>query len=757
MGFAFTPLHTTKMSSEKAGGAPQPVYTIHETIDLCTSPPTTCNSLSPTSSPYRDTSGYTPETTRPEYGSGSKNDRGSYGPSVPMPVAYGNQFAPVPYPMPYSGPSLGPAFTGQPPYPVPVGTQAYIPFPQPGYIPYPVPAQPVQPFNNGPLPVPKSTKESPKPYVPFQPTVSTSTLTAPVQTPLVAAPMCTEPILAPDDRYALELPISVYGYGPTPVVKRGRSKKTVTPPPAIPETGLQEMIDKTYTLMMKKKKYRAKTLISKERTAQDSLKTVIDNLQVHHFPLTKEWGNVLPKTRDFKSLEEACCYVIKHALLNHYMLVPRYDEKSASWFLHCDRKCEDGFDKKEDDGTVRKACDFKLQIKHNSKSSMWDLMNTKECSHNHPPSVHPVAHKSANLEFYKHFAETRFEGQYYVQEEEKMRLSGSLDERTSFVAFNIDGDTYRRKDGKTPLEALHQLIQMPPLRGSFRNTVEAPESVFFAHTHGYRWWKTYPEVVVIEERPENKTGFRTLLIRGVDCDGNFFPICVCLTDSEPENGTWVWFLEQFKKMLGDYDIAHPSYIHVVGDGLKEVCTQMFPEVYANNDKLHFFVPTPTDSNSKSVQKAPDVFEMARMMLLDFVDVYESLEKKHAYNLVLTAPGYDSFYDNVLHYISYKALKLVREEAQRSVEEPCTCFKQGYPCAHKIKDMKSKGRQLFVDDFHPHWRNLFADIYWHPKVGGGWFGREWHVLKTGLDVFRPDFVEKEYIDEESERPKKKLKV
>ncbi|KAG5357869.1 hypothetical protein CJU89_4354 [Yarrowia sp. B02] len=132
--------------------------------------------------------------------------------------------------------------------------------------------------------------------------------------------------------------------------------------------------------------------------------------------------------------------------------------------------------------------------------------------------------------------------------------------------------------------------------------------------------------------------------------------------------------------------------------------------------------------------AANIVELVRDILKSTVDCYEDLAEEYGKMLAVTKPGYSEFFDNVIHIISYDALRRVRD-APRAREGFRDCFGvQGYPCPHDIRDIKAQGRKLHVDDFHPHRRNIFADMYRLPKAGGTYFN-EWNATSYRVN-YRP---------------------
>lgn len=123
------------------------------------------------------------------------------------------------------------------------------------------------------------------------------------------------------------------------------------------------------------------------------------------------------------------------------------------------------------------------------------------------------------------------------------------------------------------------------------------------------------------------------------------------------------------------------------------------------------------------------------MLKDIVESYKKLTESYARLSAYTEPGHDDFYDHVIHHISYLALKRARDADPSVLDSHCRCSTQGYPCAHQIREIKQQGRKLAVDDFQPHWSNVFSDLH-SPQLGRGKYLQEWNQIETGPGKFSP---------------------
>lgn len=602
-------------------------------------------------------------------------------------------------------------------------------------------------------------------------------------------------------------------------------------------------------------------------TQETDTNSICENLKL--LPLTlPEDGfpeNYIPSV-SFPSIKEAIFWAMKQASTRHYQLVPRHDEKTDIWTLHCDRMAADDIDQMEEEqyaqgqkrkheselnedrdgstpykechckierGTPRKNCNFKMTIERTKDENGFVLKQaTGECSiHNHAPSLHIAAHSFDNADIFSNLSLPHFtEGELRVEELTRKRLLGASSVHGGmYLSKAYLNSMYRLKqlrlNKQNPFEVVRELIKNPLLRGAVQSDGPTDKSIFFAHTQGLLWWKAFPEVVIIDskwgQQPRELPYYRAVFIRGVSSTNIEIPICVCLTQKtgpEIELQTWKWILEQYKKLMQEFQIPQPCFIQTDSDdNLLEACRTVMPRVFVQlegekrmaksaytiakaftsnasqrkkavtkwekiirapkmvsvfillaeaeqwkkelfdnleerllrytsqawkNSEKHFHVKPMNETKDEFYVDRPlNILELVRGILKDFVDSYEMLVRSQARLNVYTEPGYDDFYDHVIHHISYLALKRVRDVDQSVLDKPCVCLTQGYPCAHEIREIKQQGRKLAVDDFHPHWRNIFADLHC-PNFGGGKYLEVWQQIEIGFGKFSPMMDEEE---------------
>lgn len=506
------------------------------------------------------------------------------------------------------------------------------------------------------------------------------------------------------------------------VTPGGRSKLALLPnsPTAA------ELTDFIHTNVPTQSNIRFNSLFEKEVYPNIlSLPDLIHNLKVHRYPIATTWlEDLLPKAKKYKTLDKAVFFATRHAYYNNYMLVPSRVAQD-DWVLDCrDPKCE-----------------FQMQVKWHDKLELWFLIQTHNRHvHNHAPCIHPGVHGSFH-DFYKTITAPK---------------------------LIISENPPDKKLKEDPDAALRELVRMDPLFGR----VSASGSVFVAHTGGYRWWNAYPEVAVVEVKA--KKGYQEVLVQGLDCDAKLFPIFVCFM----QTGDDIWTFEQYKQLLEHFRVPLPGYFY--SEGAVSRVNEVFPEatvrvekeeqnkswissvfsVFKGNkasepeasENLHFFVST-NEKDTSRVKKYKNKFVAMKAILLEFVNVYESREQQQAIDVTAKNSEDEPIFEHVTGYISEKALDLVRKEAKNPHSGKCSCATQGYPCTHVLVDIQEQGRNLYVDDFHPHWRNMYANIY-DLKTFAGQYFREWFMLKKGPEAL--DFVkDEEEVDEE--RPAKRVKL
>lgn len=170
--------------------------------------------------------------------------------------------------------------------------------------------------------------------------------------------------------------------------------------------------------------------------------------------------------------------------------------------------------------------------KINHLNGKYSVVPTTEIQHNHPPSCHPIAHVDTFERLWGRYFDRNF-GSMDARNEEYDRVG----EKTT------PGQWKRfkrcRTDSKWPANALIEVLNDPFFRGRARYSHSDPGSVFFAHTHGYGYWKSYPEVVLVDDVHSFKckvegTRWRLLMFRGVDSDDRAFPVYACVTETDEE-------------------------------------------------------------------------------------------------------------------------------------------------------------------------------------------------------------------------------
>lgn len=282
-----------------------------------------------------------------------------------------------------------------------------------------------------------------------------------------------------------------------------------------------------------------------------------------------------------------------------------------------------------------------------------------------------------------------------------------------------------------------------------------------------------------------------------------------------DEGSCKWALQEFEKLLSDYDIPLPPFFLTdTGDTFLKACSEVLPSVhvqidvgkrnqdawdhlrhyfdgdelqrdlfnvwkrctsselaertqafaYINNhqsdqlrsvwrvlDKRGHLVPVVHERpffllpmkayDYKYVERAYKSSAKAVEMVLEkMVSRYEELDEINGKNLakVENNDRYRHCFDNVLYYISEKALLTVRN----GITSKCST---GLPVLEEVH------RDLAVDDFHPRWRNVFASLQDLPLSGGRYYF-QWKSLQTGMGFFdkRRQEGECEVDDEGTER-------
>lgn len=504
------------------------------------------------------------------------------------------------------------------------------------------------------------------------------------------------------------------------------------------------------------------------RRTPNNINDVISNLNVRYPRLTTSWPeDMLPKELSFSTLEAAIHYAMNHAFPRHYQLLQRY--KSGTVFLYCNRMSPDEMDAKwnKSNGAakVRDHCNFALRVDHDKEKDTWHLKHVEDCSeHNHGPNVDPS-----------------------VFSENKMF---------------INGDDPGFSDEFEPSETDLQLLLDAPFIYSQTNG----SHTFFAHIQGYRFWRTYPEVILFEDvfcRTINEQHYRIVMIRGVDCHDQAIPIAatvVHVTEGVDDDiAVYKWILIQLKTILDKYNISPPGFIQVRCGSLItvfEACQKSFPDSYVFMDPeaaeelahqtVNKYVKRWSSAGSflfqweeLLAQKSPheieylsdkmyecasrggrqflqamerkveniskiyklrqphfdvddckkyhrnwgvnekpnSVFELVHCLLRQFVLIYEIQSQYNAMELVTTPSEPSNKFYNATRLISKRVRlevqKFWREFKKNKLHPParCTCRKtptRGYGCRRCLYKIK-RTRKHSPSDFHPHWRNLYADL------------------------------------------------
>lgn len=582
---------------------------------------------------------------------------------------------------------------------------------------------------------------------------------------------------------------------------------------------------------------------------ESSIERVLYNLKVRYPPLATVWpSNTLPEEQSFPSPEDAINYAMSHAYYCHYQVVPRFLNNTT--LLQCSRMQKDDEDNgDEEDMTNRKSCNFALRIDYDDESSgEYHLRHIAERSfHNHPPNIHPSSLKD------NHHFEHLLDVPNYASEiamldtlkrdpdKDLLKEARKRYPEESFSRGKIDKMLYdtqqARLEGGTPLQALYKLFGSPLIRARCRssNPDARPDTIFFAHTQGYRLWRAYPEVVLIDAsqgREVDGKYYRLVLIKGINCHDLSFPIAACLVEKTSARDpidvdSWRWTINEFKEMQTDYDIAAPHFIQS-SCNLESisVCEQVFPGAHVYMDPIaadklarqtaQTFITTQgaidsalrvwnqvitRDSDHSSEQMLDDiinrgkcfpgleqflgemrkyrlkmsvplkqehlhfnvqpnthyedwgklrtkfdnVFEMVLWLLHEIANCYEKRCADSGLEYVQTWSSLGTPFKECVHVISYKALQRVQELMYRLAVNPncgIHCFENGafgYPCVHGLQSI-IQTRNLAPDDFHPHWRNLYADLTEVRISGQGRFAEQWRALKCGPDVYASDYVE-----------------
>lgn len=126
---------------------------------------------------------------------------------------------------------------------------------------------------------------------------------------------------------------------------------------------------------------------------------------------------------------------------------------------------------------------------------------------------------------------------------------------------------FEKRTDETEVPDFKTLLSSPYVRIRLLADVN---NLFFAHTDGCRLWKTYPEVILVEEVSPG-----VVLFRGIDCHAATFPVAACLIEKTPN---WNWMFTQLKELFDDYQIAHPGFFQI---DIDETCVKQCYRVFRN--------------------------------------------------------------------------------------------------------------------------------------------------------------------------------
>lgn len=408
-------------------------------------------------------------------------------------------------------------------------------------------------------------------------------------------------------------------------------------------------------------------------TAETDTDSICENLKLlplriplHCFP---EDTNI---RGGFPSVEEAIYWSMRNASTLHYQLVPRYDEKSEIWTLHCDRMAADDIDKLQEEqyvavtrklhelelnedrhepipykkchckierGSPRKSCDFKMTVVKKKDDNGIDRFIVEppwgeSRRHNHRASVDISAHEFDNQPLYEILSKPKYTDRTGLLEIEERKRKGFCDPGSSeySTAFSrmINGHLHMKKqkrlNKRDPFEVTRELISNPLLRGAFQIVGDriSNKSIFFAHTQGLMWWRAYPEVVIIdskwEQRISDQSYYRAVSIRCVSSQNEEIPICVCLTEktgSDIKKSVWEWILQQYIKLLQEFKIALPTYIQTDSDdNLLTACNKIIPTVLVQLEGQERIAK----SAEMRARPSPDTFSQRQEVLRQWEEI-----------------------------------------------------------------------------------------------------------------------------------------
>lgn len=179
-----------------------------------------------------------------------------------------------------------------------------------------------------------------------------------------------------------------------------------------------------------------------------------------------------------------------------------------------------------------------------------------------------------------------------------------------------------------------------------------------------------------------------------------------------------------------------KFLEAMEEQMERICSPI------KNRHLHFGVSQTSAyvASWETRETHYNVFEMIRCLLHHFVERYEVLARLHGEKLDASKSEFSELLADCLSVISPKALKQVQQLlGKMSPSKYCDCIENaaiGFPCEHKLATITQE-RKLSPDDFHPHWRHLYADIEGVRVGGKGKYTKEWAALEVGMQKYTSD--------------------
>ncbi|KAG5358325.1 hypothetical protein CJU89_4841 [Yarrowia sp. B02] len=143
----------------------------------------------------------------------------------------------------------------------------------------------------------------------------------------------------------------------------------------------------------------------------------------------------------------------------------------------------------------------------------------------------------------------------------------------------------RRLGGKKAMDVVTEVLQNPLVRGSVSN-----KNFFACHTAVYRWWKSFPEVLIIEDSTVLKTRggakHRLLNFSVLDSHSIPFPVAGCAVRHREDKPGYVFAFQELRKVMEEFGIAEPTYVQTNSEcaEFEKWCKEAFPKsvVYVDN-------------------------------------------------------------------------------------------------------------------------------------------------------------------------------